>query len=176
MHGPLKWCKFCVCFETVVVEKISFCKHFSFWGKWENFLRKRLSGSWTYFCCYSLTALLETARWVCRECWSLNSVLLCQSCWQQAVLEPGPWVFQITLFRAGSPKDSGLKASCALCSMAGGLNARPGSRPTAEGLQDIHSSLDAAEWLQLSEEPGALLDGLKHRGNPRHPLFWRGLL
>lgn len=125
MHGPLKWCKFCVCFETVVVEKISFCKHFSFWGKWENFLRKRLSGSWTYFCWYSLTALLETARWFCRECWSLNSVLLCQSCWQQAVLEPGPWVFQISLFRAGSPKDSGLKASCALCSVAGGLNALP---------------------------------------------------
>lgn len=76
VHGLVKWCKPPVPLETLIVEKICFCKCFSFWGKWEDFLRKMLGSGWMYFCWCVHTALLETARWVCGECWSLKSVLV----------------------------------------------------------------------------------------------------
>lgn len=40
----VKWCKACVPFETLVVEKKIMPLHFLFWSKWENFLRKVWEG------------------------------------------------------------------------------------------------------------------------------------
>lgn len=133
VHGLVKGCKPPVSLETLIIEKmICFCKRFSFWGKWEDFLREMLGGGWTYFCWYVHTALLETARWVCGECWSLKSVLLFQSCLTAHC--PGaedPGFFRFSFWELEDLRPRVWRMSCACSTLAGGLDICPSTRLTA---------------------------------------------
>lgn len=167
----VEWCKPCVPFEPLLVEKKTTSLQTLFWGE-RIFSEKSLGRSWTYFWLYSHSSVGNCQVGLRRTLIS-EFLLPCQPCWAQAVLEQETPGFPGSRFQSRVSWGSGVKPGWLAALWPVPCRSAPARRWPLRRLRRFTA---AGTQLQLSGLPKMFPASLKPWGNPGHPLLLRGLL